>query len=266
MSKHIYKVEPPKGVDLKSDVGEVELQTLPHIPHAIAIIGSVRAGKTALWANMYCSNKFPYKKLFDVKILISGTAGNDKMLKNIIDEDFDFVFDTYSDELLLEIISMIEQDQTDSRYVIIFEDIIGNINIKRTGSTDALTSLVTRYRHVGNDKMAGKLSIVVVTQYFKYLNSIMRLNLSNYFIMGNSSESELKKYSEEFSVFGSSSKKFLEIYKQSKQKKFDFLYLDMKQLKAYRNFETVIWSDDDDKENIKPLENIKEEEEEEEEE
>ena len=33
----------------------------------------------------------------------------------------------------------------------------------------------------------------------------------------------------------------------------------MKQLKAYRNFDTIIWSDDDDKENIKPLENIEEE-------
>ena len=259
MSNNKYKIEPPKGVDLKSDVGEVEIPILPDLPHAIAIIGSVRAGKSLLWSTLYTNPKFPYKKLFDVKILISGTATNDKMLKNIIDEDFDFVFDSYSDELLLEIIDMIEKDQSDSRYVIIFEDIIGSINIKRTGKTDALTSLVTRYRHVGNDRIEGKVSICIITQYFKYLNSVMRLNLSNYFLMGNSSEGELKKYSEEFSVFGGSSKKFLEIYKQSKQKKFDFLYLDMKQLKAYRNFEELIWSDDDDKENIKPLENIEEE-------
>ena len=33
----------------------------------------------------------------------------------------------------------------------------------------------------------------------------------------------------------------------------------MKQLKAYRNFEDLIWSDDDDKENIKPLEDKEEE-------
>lgn len=249
MSKK-YKIEPHKNVDLKNDVGEHEVDILPSIPHAIAIIGSVRAGKSLLWSQLYTNPAFPYKKLFEVKILISGTASNDKMLKNIIDDEFDFIFTDYTDELLLEIIDMIEKDVSDNRYIIIFEDIIGQINIKRTGKVDALTALITRYRHVGNERVEGKVSLCIVTQYFKYLNSVMRLNMSNYFLMGNSSEAELKKYASEFSVFGGSQEKFIQLYKESKKVKFDFMYLDMKELKVYRNFEDLLWSDDDDKKEI----------------
>lgn len=244
-----YKIEAPKNVDIIKDVGEIEVEPpLISTPHAIAIIGSVRAGKTLLWSTLYTNPNFPYKDIFQVKILISNTAMNDKMLKNIIDNEFDFVFDSYSDNLLDEIIEMIEKDITNNRYIIVFEDIIGSIKIKKGGYVDSLTALITKYRHIGNKEIEGKVSLCLITQYFKYLNSIMRLNMSAYFLMGNSSEGELKKYSEEFSVFGGSSKKFIENYKKTKKKKFDFTYLNMKNLTMYRNFEELIWSDDNDKE------------------
>ena len=255
-----FKIEAPKNVDLKDDVGEIEVEyPLMDTPFSVAIIGSVRGGKSLLWSQLLTNPKFPYKDIFQVKILISGTALNDKMLKNVIDEDFDFIFDTYSDSLLEEIVDMIERDVSDTKYIIVFEDIIGAIKIKRTGSVDSLTALVTKYRHISNGKIEGKLSLVIVTQYFKYLNAIMRLNMSAYFLMGNSSEGELKKYSNEFSVFGGSSKKFIENYKLTKKVKYDFTYLNMKSLSMFRNFETLIWSDDNDKETNKLNEEIKEE-------
>ena len=46
-------------------------------------------------------------------------------------------------------------------------------------------------------------------------------------LMGHFSQQELKAMAENLSVFGGGENEFMAIYKKSKQKPFDFLYLDM---------------------------------------
>ena len=66
--------------------------------------------------------------------------------------------------------------------------------------------------------------------------------------MGNSPEAELKKMSQELSVFGGSERGFEEIYRQSKQEPFDFCFLNIQDMTARRNFEPEpIWSQHDKK-------------------
>jgi len=248
------KVLPLKNFDAET-AGEVDVYPLPQLPFFITIIGSVRAGKSLLWMNLCLNQKFKYRDLFDVKILISSTAYNDKMTKPALTE-FDFVFSDYSEDLLDEIIDMIENDETDNKYLVVFEDIIGSVQFKRSGKVDKITSLITKYRHIGNGEVEGKLSIIVVTQYFKHLNAIARLNASAYFLMGNSPNSELKKMSESLSVFGGSEKEFIKYYNESKKVKFDFMYLNVPNLEIWRNFDKLLWSQDDqykDKEEIETL-------------
>ena len=237
-----YKILPLKNLK-KEEVGEEDFDILPNVPFLAYCIGAVKSGKSLFMANLFFNPNFPYKNTFDVKILISNTAYNDKIMKPII-EQFDFVFTDYNDALLEEIISMVETDDSDCKYLLVLEDIIGNVNVKRMGgSIDALTGLTTKYRHIGNEDKEGKLSIFIISQYFKYLNSIQRLNASAYFLMGNSPEVELKKMSQEMSVFGGSERDFVNIYKQSKQEPFDFCFLNIQDLTARRNFEeTPIWS------------------------
>lgn len=237
-----YKILPLKNLK-KEEVGEEDFDILPNVPFLAYCIGAVKSGKSLFMANLFFNPNFPYKNTFDVKILISNTAYNDKIMKPII-EQFDFVFTDYNDALLEEIISMVETDDSDCKYLLVLEDIIGNVNVKRMGgSIDALTGLTTKYRHIGNEDKEGKLSIFIISQYFKYLNSIQRLNASAYFLMGNSPEVELKKMSQEMSVFGGSEKEFVNIYNQSKQEPFDFCFLNIQDLTARRNFEEKpIWS------------------------
>jgi len=231
-----YKILPLKNLK-KEEVGEEDFDILPNVPFLAYCIGAVKSGKSLFMANLFFNPNFPYKNTFDVKILISNTAYNDKIMKPII-EQFDFVFTDYNDALLEEIISMVETDDSDCKYLLVLEDIIGNVNVKRMGgSIDALTGLTTKYRHIGNEDKEGKLSIFIISQYFKYLNSIQRLNASAYFLMGNSPEVELKKMSQEMSVFGGSEKEFVNIYNQSKQEPFDFCFLNIQDLTARRNFE-----------------------------
>jgi len=245
VSQNNYTILPLKNLK-KEEVGEEDFDILPNIPFLSYCIGAVKSGKSLFMANLFFNPNFPYKNAFDIKILISNTAYNDKIMKPII-EQFDFVFTDYSDSLIYEIIEMIEADDSDSKYLLVLEDIIGNVNVKRaSGSIDALTGLTTKYRHIGNEDKEGKLSIFIISQYFKYLNAIQRLNASAYFLMGNSPEIELKKMSQEMSVFGGSEKEFINIYKQSKQEPFDFCFLNIQDLTARRNFEeTPIWSQQD---------------------
>tara|TARA_R110001599_G_scaffold6754_2_gene33764 strand:- start:6508 stop:7314 length:807 start_codon:yes stop_codon:yes gene_type:complete len=225
--------------------GEIDLHPLPTIPFNIFVIGRVKAGKSLLWMNLALNENFKYRDLFQVKILISSTAFNDKIVANCLDE-FDFVFNEYSEDLLQEIVDMIEKDETDNKYLLILEDIIGNVNFKRNGKIDALTSLITKYRHIGNEKVEGKLSLIIISQEFKYLNVIARQNASAYFLMGSSPSSELKKMSDSLSVFGGSDKKFIELYKESKKVKFDFMYCSIDYLEVWRNFDKLLWSQDDE--------------------
>ena len=231
-----YQILPLKKLD-KDEVGEVDFDILPNHPFLAYVIGAVKSGKSLFMANLFFNPNFPYKELFDVKILISNTAYNDKIMKPIL-EQFDFVFTDYNDALMEEIIQMVQDDDSNSKYLLVLEDIIGNVNVKRAGSSiDALTGLTTKYRHIGNEDQEGKLSICIISQYFKYLNAIQRINASAYFLMGNSPEIELKKMSQELSVFGGSEKEFINIYNQSKQEPFDFCFLNIQDLTARRNFE-----------------------------
>ena len=238
------KILPLKNFNTET-TGEIETYPLPTIPFNIFVIGRVKAGKSLLWMNLALNEKFKYRDLFQVKILISSTAFNDKIVANTLDE-FDFVFNEYSEDLLKEIVDMIEKDETDNKYLLILEDIIGNVNFKRNGKIDALTSLITKYRHIGNEKVEGKLSLIIISQEFKYLNVIARQNASAYFLMGSSPQSELKKMADSLSVFGGSDKKFIELYKESKKVKFDFMYCSIDYLEVWRNFDKKIWSQDDD--------------------
>ena len=55
--------------------------------------------------------------------------------------------------------------------------------------------------------------------------------------MGNSPEIELKKMSQELSVFGGSEKEFIRLYHETKQEPFDFAFLNIQDLTIRRNFE-----------------------------
>ena len=238
------KILPLKHFD-EDIAGEVNAYPLPTVPFNIFVIGRVKAGKSLLWLNLALNENFKYRDIFQVKILISSTAYNDKIVAPVL-ENFDFVFNEYSEDLLDEIVSMIEQDETENKYLLVLEDIIGNVNFKRTGKIDRLTSLITKYRHIGNGNVEGKLSLIIVSQEFKYLNVIARQNASAYFLMGSSPQSELKKMADSLSVFGGSDKKFIELYKQSKKVRFDFMYLSIDYLEVWRNFDEKLWSSDDE--------------------
>ena len=211
--------------------------------HVHLIVGRVKSGKSVLLNNLYLSERF-YGNDYKTKILISTTAFNDAVNKYLL-EDFDFIFEDYTETLLEEILEIINEDEGAGRFLIIFDDIINSgQSFKRAGQTDLLTKLLTTYRHIGNKEFEGKLSIAMAVQYFKHLNPIARNNATAYYIMGHFPESEVKKMSEALSIFGKTDDGFGKIYNASRKDPFDFLYLSIEHMEARRNHDDLLWDSD----------------------
>ena len=240
MDLKIYPVKIDKSKLGEESCGEI----LPPIPHLIIAIGKVKAGKTILASNLYMRECF-YGKKFDVKVLLSPSAHNDSVYKELL-EEFDYIITDITEPVIDELLRMIKEDDSDNKYIFVFDDVIGSIIQKRGGKPDLLSSLSTKYRHIANkDGNEGKLSIFLATQYFKNLTPILRNQASAYFLLGHFSSQELKGMAESLSIFGGSEKGFIKLWKEAKKEPRDFLYLDMGSLKAYRNFDDLLWSEND---------------------
>ncbi len=233
------KIYPIKIEDDKLNEGE-DKYPLSGPVHLHLIIGRVKSGKSLCINNLYLSERF-YKDDFETRILISSTAHNDAINKYMIDE-FDFVFTEFSEELIDNIINLIQQDEGKGRWLILLDDIIGDVKFSRGGRVDAISALASKFRHIGNGEIEGKLSVCITTQYFKYISTILRNNATAYYIMGSFPEAEMKKIAEALSFFGGGDKQFMEIFRRSRKEDFDFLYCSVENLEARRNHDDLIWS------------------------
>lgn len=224
-------------------LGEIDMGgVLPDVPHFTILLGSVRAGKSCLATNLALSKRF-YGDIYNCKILISSTAQNDAVLQEAL-QHFDFVFNDYSEHLLNELVEMIEtDDDPDCKYLIVFDDAIEGLIQKKAGKPDAFSRLITRYRHVGNEESEGRLSIVLCLQYFKFLTPIIRNNAGAICLCGSFSKREMNKIAEVYSFLtpDGEEKTFIQQYKDTQKKPYDFAYLNIKHQSFYRNFDELIY-------------------------
>ena len=229
----------PVNID-ESNLGRLEKNILLDIPFLLTIIGRVKAGKSIIVNNLALNH---YKADFDHIIVISPTIYSDPINQHLAREA-SFAFENYSDDLIDEIIEIVENDEDNGRYLLILDDVIGNIKFrKNTSKVDKITELSTKYRHIANNETGdeGRLSIIITTQQFKFLSNILRFCSTGFIIAGMQSPAELKAMSEELSSFTNGKPdQFIDIYKKSKKKPFDFLYLSMNDMNCYRNFEDIL--------------------------
>jgi hypothetical protein len=232
----------PVNID-ETNLNTVDKYPLLKIPFFMVILGRVAAGKSTLLNSLTLSPRF-YGDDFQIKILISPTARSDPAMVHIIDH-FQYVFEEYSEALLDEIVSMVENDEEPNRYLLVMDDAItGQFKQSKSGKVDAFSSLVTKYRHIKNNASGqeGMLSIILTLQYFKFLSVITRTMASGIVIAGQFPETELNKIAEayDFLAPGGSRKKFLENYKKCRQNPYDVCFLNVNSLEMRRNFDDEI--------------------------
>jgi hypothetical protein len=226
MSLDILKIKSEVEHNKRFDAIHAHLLKPPFLG---VINGSVRTGKSTLIMNLIYNKNF-YKGKFDKIIFISPTSLNDLTLKHLAEDD-DIMKITDNLEQLDDILKLLlEEKESDDEtkkehYLIIFDDCLGFIKPKSYASF-----LCSRYRHY-------KLSLVFTSQNYRSIPPIIRTNATFYLIFKTPNKKEYNKYVEEFSgVY----QHFEKMYKIACEEPYNFLYLDLRNVKAYHNFNKLL--------------------------
>lgn len=215
-------------------------------PSLVVGLGKVASGKTTFMANIVRILEPVFKGNV---ILFSPTLQNDPILDKLIeDDDILEYFESYSNETLKKVLEVIaDGDDENEKYLIIFDDILGSLPKANSRESKWFDRFISTYRHGGGICGEGQISLMFFIQYFNSLTPVLRTNASYYVLLGQQGEKQLKNLSEELHVAcGNSDEDFMRIYNEAKQKPFDFLLLDFRKMKAYRNLTDLLYSKHDD--------------------
>lgn len=210
-------------------------------------LGKVASGKTTFMANMIRILEPVFKGNV---ILFSPTLANDPILDKLIEDDEILeYFDTYTNDTLrrvLETIKETEEYDADQKYLIIFDDILGSLPRANSRESKWFDKFISTYRHGGGIASEGSISMMFFVQYFNSLTPVLRTNASYYVLLGQQGDKQLKKLAEELHpATGDSEEDFYRVYTQAKRKPFDFLLLDFRKMRAFRNLTDMLYSKDD---------------------
>lgn len=197
----------------------------------MVIVGPVRSGKGNLLVNILENKNFGYKQYFDDIIYISPTIENDVTGRAIKADDSIMKITDNLDDIDLILSSIVELQQkkdTIEPTLVVLDDMLGLI--KSTGHS-YFSNLCSKYRH-------WKLSLIITTQSFRSIPVVCRYNATGYIIFKTHNKKEFTKLEEELE---GNFPKFEELYDQATEKKYEFLFLDMEEIKAFKNFDTLIY-------------------------
>jgi hypothetical protein len=234
----------------ESKFNKVELDPFV-FPSLIVGLGKVASGKTTFMANLVRILQPVFKGNV---ILFSPTLANDPILDKLIDDDEILeYFDSYSNDTLRRVLEVIgDSEDEHEKYLIIFDDILGSLPRANSRDSKWFDKFISTYRHGGGIAGEGQVSLMFFVQYFNSLTPVLRTNASYYALLGQQGEKQLKKLSEELhAACGDTEEDFFRVYNEAKRKPYDFLLMDFRKLKAYRNLTDLLYSKHDEDGNKK---------------
>jgi len=235
------EVFPVKKEDKKDEFPYLD-HTFPTPSFLMNIVAPKSSGKSVL-ANSIIYN-FYYKSFHPDKcdnliVYISpNLGGSDPNLRFIEkDESIIKISENLGDGGLDQIIETIIEDQDkidpeDRPYLLLILD-------------DCLPffgSNFTTLAKLGSYNRHKRISLIVISQSFRKIPQILRYNADSWVLFRTYNEQEVDKFLEEF---GGAFPDFLTHYKNSCNKKYNFLYVDTKRQKLYHNFTKLLWSRED---------------------
>lgn len=238
-----YQIKPIE-ID-ESGLNIIERDIFIH-PALYVGVGSVASGKSTLLANIL---NF-WDDIFENRVILFSPSLNDPIIDKLVKEDKIFQhFQTYDNltlETCLQAVRMEEELSSvkGKKWLFCYDDMLSQLPKNNQGEAKYFNHYISRYRHY---PVEGKVSIVMFSQYFRDFNPIIRNNMSYVMFLGSHSEKNKKVYAEEMSsLFAGSEEEFYKAWDAAKGgNKYDFLCLDFRHLRAYKNFETLLYSRDE---------------------
>jgi len=209
-------------------------------PSCSIVLGAVASGKSTFLANFVRITE----PIFNGNvILFSPTLKNDPILDKLIeDDDILEFFETYTNGIMNKVLETIADTDEDQKYLIIFDDILGSLPKANSRDAKWFDKFISTYRHGGGICGEGQISLVFCIQYFNSLTPVLRVNSSYYFLLGQFGDKRLKTIAEELHpACGESEEDFYRVYNESKQKPYDFLFMDFRKMKSYRNLTDLLY-------------------------
>jgi hypothetical protein len=252
------KIEPVDIDESKYNKEELEPFVYPSLG---VLCGHVASGKSTMLFNLIKMSDSIFKGNV---ILISPTLLNDPIQQKMLEDDMILEhYDYFNNDLMRHILDAIKEDE-DEKYLIVFDDILSMTPKHMTKEGRWWNSYISQYRHRPHE---GQVSLLFAVQYFKDLSPVIRSNLSYLFLLGVHSEKHIKQYAEELSAAtGGTEESFNKCYNEAKAGKYDFLLLDFRKLRAFKNLDTILYDRDsefkenDDKDLKKTKEDLDKEE------
>lgn len=232
------KIKPVEIDESKYNKEELEPFVFPSLS---VLVGHVASGKSTMLFNLINMTEPIFKGNV---ILISPTMLNDPIQRKMIEDDMILEhYDYFNNDLMKHILDAIKEDK-DEKYLIVFDDILSMTPKHMTKEGRWWNSYISQYRHRPHE---GQVSLLFAVQYFKDLSPVIRSNLSYLFLLGVHSEKHIKQYAEELSAAtGGTEESFYKVYHEAKQGKFDFLLLDFRKLRAFKNLDTILYDRDNE--------------------
>ena len=223
----LYKVKDEAESTKYPDLNPI----LPAPPFLLLGVGSVRSGKTNTLINMLRRNELYGPHYFEDNIIISNTIKNDRKGAFLTDafRCEDHFENRFIDDIVNKQKSMNREDMPTT--LIVLDDII-SADFKKT-TTNSVNSIATRFRHY-------ELSIMVFTQSFKAISTMIRSNATDVMIFRQQSSTELEKVQEEYQDLAATN--FMNYYNIAHEQPYSFLYIDVQQNPAhfYKAFSELI--------------------------
>ena len=214
------------------------------------IIGAPGSGKTSFWNSLLLARptkknkRIPrvYYRYFDKILLFSpslGTLPNDKLQLNP-----ERMFEKYTDEELIKFIES-ENDGENLNNLIIIDD-----SIKQIKNNKVVHGLICNRRHLTynpNEEHQAGLSVIITSQKFNALDTIVRLNASDIILYPTNNQKEITSIRDELMADLTTSQQD-ELLKKAWDKPHSFLYIKNympTKDRYYVKFDKVVFEDDE---------------------
>lgn len=231
-------MEKPQGLKIMKVVDLEDSSKYPKInpilmkpPFLLLGIGSVRSGKSNLLINLMRREDMYGVDFFSDCLVISNTINNDPKGKFL--KDAFRVEDHYEDRFISELVEgQKKYERSDMPTTLLILDDIINRDFKKNNEVSFLAS---RFRHY-------ELSLMIFTQSFRAVSTIIRSNATDILIFRQQSSKEMEKIIEEYSDLTGTPERFMDYYNIAMSVPYGFLYIDAQTNPAtfYKGFEEKI--------------------------
>jgi hypothetical protein len=207
-------------------------------PFTYVFVAPTKSGKSVMIVNLLKNINMGYKDVFDQIYYISPTvmfddtlnkavADDDEIIKIHDEEDLeniDFILDSIVKEQKEE--KMKDKDNA-PHILVVLDDMIDYF--KNGSRLDKLPALSRHYN----------ISFIVTSQVYIGIPTKLRKNASAYMVFQIYNDADLKGLKEEIGAnFG---KNFIDNYHKATEQKYNFLYINNREMELYHNFTELLW-------------------------